>query len=52
VLHLGVNPRTFNLADLRSRGRLLLSTHLDRDQEEVLDDLNLRADEGVIVELL
>jgi alpha-glucosidase len=52
VLNLGANPRTFNMADLRSRGRLLLSTHLDRNQEEVLDDLNLRADEGVIVELL
>jgi alpha-glucosidase len=52
VLNLSANPHTFNMADLRSRGRLLVSTHLDRDQEEVLDDLKLRADEGVIVELL
>jgi alpha-glucosidase len=52
VLNFGANPRTFALADLRSRGRVMLSTHLDRDKEDVLDDLNLRADEGVIVELL
>ena len=52
VLNLGANPRRFALADLRSRGRLLLSTYLDRNQEEVSDELNLRADEGVVVELM
>lgn len=52
VLNLGDNPQAFAMADLRSRGRLLLSTHLERNQEDVLDDLNLRGDEGVIVELL
>ena len=52
VLNFVANPRTFNMADLRSRGRVMLSTHLDRHQEAVLDDLTLRADEGVIVELL
>jgi alpha-glucosidase len=52
VLNLGANARTFNLADLRSRGHLLVSTHLDRNQEDVVEDLKLRADEGVIVELV
>ena len=52
VLNLGANPQTFNLADLKSRACLLVSTHLDRDHEKLADDLELRADEGVIVELL
>jgi alpha-glucosidase len=52
VLNFGANPRTFNMGDLRSRGRLMISTHLDRHREVVRDDLSLRADEGVIVELL
>jgi hypothetical protein len=30
---------------------MLLSTHLDRDREPVAEHLELRADEGVIVEL-
>jgi alpha-glucosidase len=32
-------------------GRILLSTHLDRGEETVENELDLRADEGVIVEL-
>jgi alpha-glucosidase len=32
-------------------GRILLSTHLDRREEPVENELDLRADEGVIVEL-
>jgi alpha-glucosidase len=32
-------------------GRILLSTHLDRGEEPVENELDLRADEGVIVEL-
>ncbi len=52
VLNLGANPRTFNMADLRSRGRLLLSTRFDREPEVFADALRLRADEGVIIELL
>ncbi len=51
VLNLGANPRTFNMADLRSRGRLLLSTRFDREPEVFADALRLRADEGVIVGL-
>jgi alpha-glucosidase len=52
VLNLSPNPRTFNMADLKSGGRLLISTHLDRDQEELSNEVALRADEGVVVELL
>jgi hypothetical protein len=33
------------------KGRLLLSTHMDREDRSVLADVALRADEGVIVEL-
>jgi alpha-glucosidase len=51
VLNLGSEARSFNLSDLEARASLLLSTHLDRDQEYSRDDLHLRADEGVIVEL-
>jgi len=51
VLNLGSEARSFNLSDLEARASLLLSTHLDRDQEYSRDDLQLRADEGVIVEL-
>jgi len=32
-------------------GRIALSTHLDREGEEVSDTLALRPDEGVIVRL-
>jgi alpha-glucosidase len=52
VLNLSCAPRTFAMADLRSRARLLLSSHLDRDREEISDELSLRGDEGIIVELL
>jgi alpha-glucosidase len=51
MLNLGSEARSFNLSDLEARASLLLSTHLDRDQEYSRADLQLRADEGVIVEL-
>jgi alpha-glucosidase len=51
VLNLGSEARRFNLSDLEARASLLLSTHLDRDQEYSSDQLQLRADEGMIVEL-
>jgi alpha-glucosidase len=52
VLNLSASPRSFNLADLKARARLLVSTHLDRAQQELAGALDLRADEGVMVELL
>jgi hypothetical protein len=33
------------------QGRVLLSTHLDREERAVLTDVALRANEGVVVEL-
>ena len=41
-------PATFEGPEIR--GRLALSTHLDRDGERVDGGIRLRADEGVIVE--
>ena len=51
VLNLGPRPRSFELSDLQCRAALLLSTHLDRGGDKLDDDLDLRGDEGVIIEL-
>jgi alpha-glucosidase len=51
VLNLGPQPQTFNTSDLEAPASLLLSTHLDRNREERVDPLELRPDEGVIIEL-
>jgi alpha-glucosidase len=51
VLNLGAKARNFNLAELESDAKVLLSTHLDRARERLGDALELRGDEGVIVEL-
>jgi alpha-glucosidase len=51
ILNFGHEPRTAKLPDDAPRGRLLLSTRLDREGEEVGPEIALRADEGVIVEL-
>jgi alpha-glucosidase len=51
ALNIGSEPCAILLDDRLSGGRILLSTHLDRDAERVADELDLRADEGVIVEL-
>jgi alpha-glucosidase len=47
VLNLGHRSQTFAPV----HGRLALSTHLDRDGEKADGALELRGDEGVIVEL-
>ncbi len=52
VLNLGAKPKWFSISDLQCRGSLLLSTHLDRSREVLLDKLALRSDEGAIIELL
>jgi alpha-glucosidase len=52
VLNLGAKPQCFSISDLQCRGSLLLSTYLDRNREALLDKVELRADEGAIVELL
>jgi alpha-glucosidase len=46
VLNLGQQPRQV----VRVRGTLLLSTHLDREGERIDGTLELRADEGAIVD--
>lgn len=48
ALNFGGRPAT---AALPKRGRILLSTHLDRDDELVSDALELRPDEGVVAAL-
>jgi alpha-glucosidase len=52
VLNLGAEARSFNLSELQCRAAVLLSTHLDRNRRELADTLELRGDEGIIVELL
>ncbi len=49
VLNLGSQQQTLDLGALR--GRVLLSTHLDRADEPAGGTLALRADEGAIIEL-
>lgn len=51
VLNLGDQTRVFNLSELEAQASLLLSTHLDRHQEKLGDELQLRGNEGVIVQL-
>ena len=51
VLNLGHDPVTFASEGPEIRGRLVLSTHLDRDGEKVDDTLELRGEEGMILEL-
>ena len=51
VLNLGHDPITFGSEGPEIRGRLVLSTRMDRDGEKVEDSLALRGDEGVILEL-
>jgi alpha-glucosidase len=52
VLNFGPQPQSFNLSELQCRASLLLSTYLDRGREKLDTALELRGNEGVIVELL
>jgi alpha-glucosidase len=51
ALNLGGAPFDLLLDSLGAQGRVILSTHLDREEKQTVTDLALRADEGVIVEL-
>jgi alpha-glucosidase len=51
ALNFGAEPTTVDLGGIVDGGRLLLSTHLDRDQQEVGGQLELRGDEGVVIAL-
>jgi alpha-glucosidase len=52
VLNLGAKARRFSMTELHCRSAVLLSTHLDQNRAELRDQLELRGDEGVIIELL
>ncbi|HEY8368569.1 MAG TPA: DUF3459 domain-containing protein, partial [Thermodesulfobacteriota bacterium] len=51
VLNLGSRPAALEMPVEASRGRIVLSTHLDRDGEQTGATLSLRGDEGVVVAL-
>jgi alpha-glucosidase len=51
VLNFGHEPRTARLPEGVTRARILLSTALDRDDEQVGPEVALRPDEGLILEL-
>ena len=51
ALNMTDEPHVILLRHRLRGGRILLNTHLDRAGEEVADELDLRADEGMIVEL-
>ncbi len=50
ALNLGGEPYAISFADVvPGAGRIVISTHLDREGEIVKGDLNLRANEGVVI---
>lgn len=51
ALNLEPVPKAVLFTEDDIRGRIVLSTHLDREDEPVERELALRADEGVIIEL-
>jgi alpha-glucosidase len=52
ALNLGEDPHAVSFAEaMEDRGRIVISTHLDRDGEVMDGELNLRANEGVIISL-
>lgn len=51
LLNLDAEPRTAELRSALERGRVILSTHLDRDDDIVGPDVALRPNEGLIISL-
>jgi len=52
ALNLGNDPHAVSFANaMEGRGKIVISTHLDREGEPMKGDLNLRANEGVIISL-
>jgi len=51
AMNLGTNPHAVDFSIDAPHARIVLSTHLDRENEIVNREINLRADEGVIVAL-
>ncbi len=51
ALNFGVSPQAVNWTALAPEGRVLLSTELDREGVEPLNEFKLRGNEGVIVQV-
>jgi alpha-glucosidase len=51
ALNLGAEPYALSLTSLGFAGRVVLSSFLDREDETPANEVNLRADEGVILAL-
>jgi alpha-glucosidase len=51
ALNLGDQPYVLELPDDLGQGRIVLSTHLDREGESLGGELALRSDEGIVAEL-
>jgi alpha-glucosidase len=51
ALNFGGEPYAVSMRQLGLKGRVVLSTHLDRKDELLEGDVNLRADEGLILAL-
>jgi hypothetical protein len=51
VLNFVGEPAKFHSTAIPEKSTIVLSTHLDREKEFVTDTIELRANEGVIIEL-
>ncbi|HEY3392536.1 MAG TPA: alpha-amylase family glycosyl hydrolase [Lacipirellulaceae bacterium] len=51
LLNLSSDPATFQSAAIPHHGRIVLSTHLDREAEPFDGQIELRCDEGLLIEL-
>jgi alpha-glucosidase len=51
ALNLGTEAFELSLDSLGLKGRAVLSTHLDREDDRTVPDVGLRADEGVVISL-
>ena len=51
ILNISDEPARFHNPAVPHHGRVALSTHLDRESEEFAGQIDLRADEGLLIEL-
>ena len=51
ALNLGLQPQVINFPDRGTEGTIAISTHLDRAEERVKGNFNLRPEEGLLVRL-
>ena len=51
ALNLGTQAQVVNFSNKASEGRITLSTYLDRSGDRVRGELELRAEEGLLVRL-